>query len=343
VQCMTHAAGLARERQALLAKAAPRTYGGMGSGMSAPAVARREPGESEGRAREMQSYGGSTMPGNTIGGSTTSTGAGSSIGGGSAAADPSSNGSKGGGNDEPNYGSPPSGAVAGAGNFADQFAGPGGMSPAPPSTGASAAADQMASAASGGTSTDSMALSAPAPIDVHAAPKDPASPRGEPGRVDGAPVASSDKSDKADDLEARDRQAVESAAKSRGSNWANQAATLRATPVTRPIRVIVGRDQLQLMPDDGGSFVEPTAVSFHQPTDKVLDDLAAAVRQQIDAWGLAGQSMYWRPTLVLQVAPGADRHAIGLHDLLRDSGLDVHFQETATAARPTAESTHGTR
>jgi len=73
-----------------------------------------------------------------------------------------------------------------------------------------------------------------------------------------------------------------------------------------------------------------TVVSFQQPTEKVLDDLASVVQQQIKDWGLAGQGMYWRPTLVLQVAPGADQHAARLNDLLRDSGIDVRVQQVAT-------------
>jgi hypothetical protein len=92
--------------------------------------------------------------------------------------------------------------------------------------------------------------------------------------------------------------------------------------------------------EDGALARDPAVVSFHQPTDKVLDELAAAVQQHVKDWGLAGKAMYWRPTLVLQVAPGADRHAIRLNDLLRDSGIDVRFQETA--ARP-QEAAHGSR
>jgi hypothetical protein len=136
---------------------------------------------------------------------------------------------------------------------------------------------------------------------------------------------------------------VESAAATRGSNWANAAATRRASPVTRPVHVVVSTEQLQVLAvkDDGAPTGEPAAVSFHQPTDKVLDELAEAVQQHVADWGLAGKSMYWRPTLVLQVAPGADQHAIRLNDLLRDSGIDVRFQETT--ARTQEGSARATR
>ncbi len=124
-----------------------------------------------------------------------------------------------------------------------------------------------------------------------------------------------------------------SAAASRGANWANQAASRRASAISRPIRVVVNAEQIDVMPtNQGGSgpVGEPTTISFHQPTDRVLDQLAATVKNRINEWGLAGSNMYWRPTLVLQVAPGAEQHAIRLSDLLRDSGVDVKFQEVAS-------------
>ncbi len=124
-----------------------------------------------------------------------------------------------------------------------------------------------------------------------------------------------------------------SAAASRGSNWANEAASRRASAISRPIRVVVKPEQIDVMPtNQGGSgpVGQPTPISFHQPTDRVLDQLAATVKERMNEWGLAGNNMYWRPTLVLQVAPGAEQHAIRLNDLLRDSGIDVKFQEVAS-------------
>jgi hypothetical protein len=129
-----------------------------------------------------------------------------------------------------------------------------------------------------------------------------------------------------------------SAAETRGANWANAAASRRATPITRPIQVIVRTDRLDVVAGEPGAG--PMAVTFHQPTDRLLDELAAALQQRIKEWGLAGQGMYWRPTLVLQVAPGANRHAIRLNDLLRDSGVDVRLE--MLAARP-EEASHATR
>jgi hypothetical protein len=120
---------------------------------------------------------------------------------------------------------------------------------------------------------------------------------------------------------------VRSAADSRGANWANAAARRRASPITRPIKVQVMRDQLTVLAAESG--VEATVVHFEQPVDRVLDDLAAAVGRHVQDWGLAGDGMYWRPMLSLSVARGAERQAARIVELLQDSGLDVRLPQTA--------------
>jgi hypothetical protein len=133
-------------------------------------------------------------------------------------------------------------------------------------------------------------------------------------------------------------EAAPSAAETRGVNWANAAASRRSSAITRSIQVVVRPEQLDVLPtrnDGGQASVEPTVVSFHQPTDRMLDQLAVVLQQHVKDWGLAGQNMYWRPTLVLQVAPGADQHAARLNDLMKDSGVDVRLQQIAS--RPAEE------
>jgi len=122
---------------------------------------------------------------------------------------------------------------------------------------------------------------------------------------------------------------VESAAKSRGANWANSAVSQRSSAITRPIQVMIRADQLVVLdPNDytsGGAVV-----SFNQPSDKVLDQLAAAVKRQVADWGIAGRGMYWRPELVFVVATGAEPHAARLAALMDDSGVDVRLPQVAT-------------
>jgi TolA-binding protein len=124
-----------------------------------------------------------------------------------------------------------------------------------------------------------------------------------------------------------------SIADKRGANWANAEAARRTSAITRPVRVVVRSEQLAVIPE-GGTEADATIVSFKQPVDRVVDQLAGAVQMQVVDWGLAGDAMYWRPTLVVTVAPGAQRQAERLAQLLDNSGLDVRLpQSTASASQ----------
>lgn len=122
-----------------------------------------------------------------------------------------------------------------------------------------------------------------------------------------------------------------SAAETRGVNWANAQASRKAAAITRPIKVQVSREQLLVLDADGRPF-DNGAVSFQQPVDGVMDQLGAAIQRQIADWGLAGDGMYWRPTLVVAVAPGAERQAQRLAELLDNSGVDVRLPQATAQA-----------
>jgi hypothetical protein len=353
-QVMSHAIDQARSRQAMLARAAPKSYGNVG--MMVPAAA-REGGGAAGARSGGGSAGGNSSDISLAGGQGQE--AGTSVGGTETSpfyGSPPSGGSSGGryaeanqgdGEGEEKFGEITEGAHGRSDkNFADLFSEaksangsrPSAPGEAMPLATAGPEGSMQPGAAAGGTGVAPSATSlsaGPAP-DVHSSQLSP-----EAAAKSGAVVQAADP-DRASMVRAEQRETVESAAATRGANWANAAASRRSTPMTRPIRVVVRPDQIDVVGERDGSFSgESKAVSFHQPTDKVLDELAAAVQEHIAGWGLAGQSMYWRPTLVLQVAPGADQHAIRLNDLLRDSGVDVRFQEVATA--PSQEAPRATR
>lgn len=126
-------------------------------------------------------------------------------------------------------------------------------------------------------------------------------------------------------------------ADTRGKDWALRQKPQRATPVRRTIRVIVREDQLAILPDDTSS---PAAVAHGKvlplkgDTVESLDEFVKHVRDQIDGWGIAGNGLYWRPVIVLNVAPQAQRRADDLERLLRNSGLELRTDETANNALP---------
>ncbi len=126
-----------------------------------------------------------------------------------------------------------------------------------------------------------------------------------------------------------------SVADTRGANWANAEASRRSSAITRPVRVVVNADKLTVLPESGAPG-DAAVVSFQQPVDRVVDQLAGAVQMQVVDWGLAGDGMYWRPTLVVTVTPGAERQAERIAELLDNSGLDIRLPQ-ATASGPQPE------
>ncbi|HEX6963429.1 MAG TPA: hypothetical protein VF175_16295, partial [Lacipirellula sp.] len=328
-EVMTHAVQQARERQALLAKAAPRTYSSVPPMPTGEGFSSASNGGRGGRLdvnRSPESGGVHTLltPGAEAAGGMDQAVANISFADEVATAGgppgPGQTGASGGTTSSQASGHASAGASGGGSTL---MAGP-----APP--GASQA--QPGGPGTGVPSSSAAGLTSIPEVDVHKVES----------TADGGGHTISNSSRLVQAVaQAENEPPAPSAATTRGANWANDAAKNRAAPITRPIHVVVTPAELKIVPEDGGAG--SSSVSFSQPASQVLDDIAGSVKKQIEAWGLAGTNMYWRPMLVLQVAQGAERHAIRIRDLLRDSGVDVHFQDVETAARPSGEATGATR
>jgi hypothetical protein len=126
----------------------------------------------------------------------------------------------------------------------------------------------------------------------------------------------------------------------RGKDWALGQKPPKAVPVRRTIRVTVKKDQLLISPDSG----PPTAgklVAMKGDTVESVDEFVKQVRDHIDGWGIAGTNLYWRPVVVLTIAPDAHQRASDLERLLKNSGLELRSDETAKNMPQGAE--HETR
>lgn len=126
-------------------------------------------------------------------------------------------------------------------------------------------------------------------------------------------------------------------AASRGRDWALRNKPGRAVPVRRTIRVVVRHDQLTLLTDDAPLQANPAAgknIPLQGDTVQSLDAFVAEVRKLIDDWGIAGENLYWRPVLVLNVAPNGQKRAADLARLLKNSGLEL---STGAVAKNTAQ------
>ncbi len=112
-----------------------------------------------------------------------------------------------------------------------------------------------------------------------------------------------------------------SLAKQRGRDWGLPDVSAQTTAVTRPVLIRCEPGQMTIMPDDNRAL--PRSIPLAARTEDSIDALVSGVWDHMKGWGLAGRGLYWRPTLVVEVAPGAESRFAELQTLLQDSGLDV--------------------
>jgi len=127
------------------------------------------------------------------------------------------------------------------------------------------------------------------------------------------------------------------AAASRGENWAVDKKSPRDIAIRRSVQVIVRGDRLVVLP--GREQPLPSAfnqqqvvgatVSLAGPTHSGLDEFVGHVQKQVKDWGMAGQGLYWRPVVKLNVAPDGLGRARDLTLLLDRSGIEVQVERTA--------------
>jgi uncharacterized membrane protein YgcG len=119
-----------------------------------------------------------------------------------------------------------------------------------------------------------------------------------------------------------------SIARSRGNDWSLPGNHQSAVAVTRPVLVRCYGDRLVVMHETGDKLVNEV-IGLSYRTQDSIDPLVDCVHQRIDSWGIAGRGMYWRPTLVVEVAPDGRARYADLRELLTDSGLELREKELA--------------
>ncbi len=137
-----------------------------------------------------------------------------------------------------------------------------------------------------------------------------------------------------------------SIADSHGQNWAVARGARGAVPIRRPISVLVRKDRLTLLPSRhiaAGATETGTVISLNQTDRQISSQFVEALRARIDQWGLAGNGLYWRPVLKLNLGPEAEQTAREITHLLHDSGVEISLQETATSASKTGARANATR
>ena len=116
-------------------------------------------------------------------------------------------------------------------------------------------------------------------------------------------------------------QQSEPVARQRGRNWAWSEGPPSKTAVVRSIRVVCYNDRWVLMQDStaGNQVTIPIGQSPQQSAER----LAKAITDRVSGWGIALGGGYWKPELVVDIAPGAEARCAQLERLLEGSGLTV--------------------
>lgn len=119
----------------------------------------------------------------------------------------------------------------------------------------------------------------------------------------------------------RDSQS-EPVAQQRGRNWAWREGPPTKTPVVRAIRVVCYNDRWVLMQDNASTSNQVT-VPIGKSPQASAEKLAKAITDRVSGWGIALGGGYWKPELIVDVAPGAEARYGQLERLLEGSGLKV--------------------
>lgn len=131
-----------------------------------------------------------------------------------------------------------------------------------------------------------------------------------------------DKSKQADPVAAR-----------RGRNWAWRDGPRTQTPVVRKVHLHCFADSWVLLPDNGDVNLALT-IPFKGTPEQRAVVLAKAIIDRVDSWGLALAGGYWKPVLIVDVAPQAAWRFDQLKRLMEGSGLEIKLRNgTSTWTR----------
>ena len=108
----------------------------------------------------------------------------------------------------------------------------------------------------------------------------------------------------------------------RGRNWALPGRGVGSTGITRPINIDCFDDRLVVVPENRYR-AEALELPVGESLQPQIDTLVIEVAKRMEAWGIAGNNMYWKPVLQVDVDAGAEYRYAELAALLRESGIVV--------------------
>ncbi|MCR9291941.1 MAG: hypothetical protein NXI32_04425 [bacterium] len=117
----------------------------------------------------------------------------------------------------------------------------------------------------------------------------------------------------------------------RGRDWAWSDGPRTQNPIVRSLYLHCYDDRWILLPENGKPD-QGFLIPFDGTPEERAELLAKAVQRRVEEWGFALSGGYWKPELVVDVAPGAEWRYRQLVRLFEGSGLDIR-QRTNTASR----------
>jgi hypothetical protein len=111
-------------------------------------------------------------------------------------------------------------------------------------------------------------------------------------------------------------------ASKQGKGWAMPGKDPKATPVSRPIRIVALNDRW-LIRKEGSETQFDAEIDLALGPQHASTTLEKTIRNRVDSWGLSLPGGYWCPSVTVEHASDADQSVLRLQRLLDGSGVEI--------------------
>jgi len=111
-------------------------------------------------------------------------------------------------------------------------------------------------------------------------------------------------------------------ASKQGKGWAMPGKDPKATPVSRPIRIVALNDRW-LVRKEGSETQFDAEIDLALGPQHASTTLEKTIRNRVDSWGLSLPGGYWCPSVTVEHASDADQSVLRLQRLLDGSGVEI--------------------
>ncbi len=112
-------------------------------------------------------------------------------------------------------------------------------------------------------------------------------------------------------------------ANSRGKGWATTRDDTKATPVSRPIRIVALQNRWYIR-KEGSETQFDAEIDLSLGPQDASRQLEKSIRDRVDSWGLSLPGGYWSPSLTVESASDAQRSVDRLQRMLEGSGVEMN-------------------